>query len=52
MGGNTGLGGGATARWDVEAIVGVGGQQGGDVSTFKNRPSHHKYNISLQNSLS
>ena len=36
--------GGATARWGVEAIVGVGGQQGGgDVSTSKNRPSHHKY---------
>ena len=27
----------------VEAIVGVGGQQGGGVSTSKNRPSHHKY---------
>ena len=47
MGGNTGLGGGgvATARWGVEASVG-GGQQGGggggDISTSKNRPSHHK----------
>ena len=41
MGGNTGWGG-ATARWGVEAIVGVVGE-GGGVSTSKNRPSHHKY---------
>ena len=37
------LGWGATARWGVEAIVGVGGQKRGCVSTSKNRPSHHKY---------
>ena len=42
--GNTGLGG--TARWGVEAIVGVGVNGGGGVggvSTSKNRPPHHKY---------
>ena len=43
--GNTGLGG--TARWGVEAKVGVGVNGGGGgvggVSTSKNRPPHHKY---------
>ena len=43
IGGNTGVGGGATARWG-----GSGGNRGGQPtvgvsSTSKNRPSHPKY---------